>query len=206
MLNRIQKTINQYNKIALLYAQNISRRIPQEEINYFAKLLKPHSKILDVGCAAGRDSRIFKDLGFDVIGIDLSEKLLEIAKRNNPDITFKKADFRSIPYPNDSFDGLWVNAVFHHIDREEMITALKEFRRVLKANGILYIRTKQGKGNWKGREELALNEEREFTLLSSKDLESMIKKIGLSKIELYSKKDKTRDLYWIILFCKKVNI
>lgn len=204
MQDRIYKTINQYNKIAFQYARNIADRSPHEEIKRFIKLLKPQGRILDVGCAAGRDCRIFKDSGLNVVGIDLSEKLLEIAKQNNPDIEFKNADIRKIPYPNSNFDGLWVNAVFHHLDRKEMITVLKEFRRVLKSNGILFIRTKMGSGNWKVKEELALNEEREFTLLTSEDLNKMITNAGFKKIDLYSMKDKTRDLYWLNLFAAKI--
>lgn len=202
MSDRLQKTIQQYNKIASGYSLNISGRYPKKEMEYFAKLLKPYDKILDVGCAAGRDCRIFRNKGLKVIGIDLSEKLVEIAKENNPDIEFKIADIRKIPFSSGLFCGLWVNAVFHHLDKKDMIPTLKEFRRVLKTNGILYIRTKLGKGNLKVKDDLALNEEREFTLLNQTELETMASKTGFEKIDSYITKDKTRNLYWINLFCR----
>lgn len=202
MSDRIKKTIEQYNKIAYRYAQNIASRQPSQEIERFIKLLKPHDKILDVGCAAGRDCRIFKNKGFEIVGIDLSEKLLKIAKQNNPDIEFKVADFRKLPFPDDSFNGLWVNTTFHHLDRKDMLPTLKDFIRVLANNGILFIRTKLGKGNIKVKEDLALNEERGFTLLTQTELEIMVSKVGFEKIGSYISKDKTRDLYWINLFCR----
>ena len=203
MDDRIQKVVNQYNKIASSYGKNIQNYYTQEDIDYFAKLLKPQSKVIDIGCAAGRDSRILKDLGFDVIGIDLSEKLLEIAKKNNPDITFIQADFRKIPFPDNTFDGLWASAVFHHLDYKDMVPALWEFKRVLVKNRILYIRTKEGKGNWKKKEYLAVNEEREFNLLTKEQLEAMVKETGFEILKIETVKDKLRDLLWIVLFCRK---
>lgn len=130
MRDRMRRTISQYDKIAAQYSQNIAALVPHQEIDTFKRLVKPGGRILDVGCAVGRDTRIFKDAGFEVVGIDLSTKLLDIARENNPDIVFQFADIRRIPFPDESFGGLWVNAVFHHLEKEEMISTLKELNRI----------------------------------------------------------------------------
>lgn len=204
MDSKTKKTIATYNRIAEEYAKKISDRARLVEIEKFISYLKPKAKILDIGCAAGRDSRIFKNKGFDVVGIDLSKKLLAIARLDNPDVTFIKADMRKLPFENNNFNAIWANAVLHHLEKKEIETTLKEWQRILSPNGIMYIRTKMGKGIWKGKDSLSIGEEREFTLLTSKELESMLTKSGLKKIEIYQTKDKTRDLLWINAFYRKL--
>ena len=94
--DRTSRTINQYEQIASAYAQNIADRAPQKELEKFISQIPSGGKILDVGSAAGRDTRIFYDKGFDVCGIDLSQELIAIARRQNPGIDFFFADVRKI--------------------------------------------------------------------------------------------------------------
>lgn len=203
MSNRVRRTIRQYNKIANEYAKKIEDRVFLEEINKFINLLELKPQVLDLGCAAGRDAKALTDRGIDVIAVDLSEKLLAIAKRKYPNIKFRKADIRALPFPSDSFDGIWASAVFHHLDKKEMIPTLKEWKRVLKENGIMYLSTKVGRGNWQGKDELSLGEKIVFTLLTKEELHKMLTRVGFRKIELTVKKDSTRDLYWLQGFYKK---
>lgn len=76
-----QKTILIYNKIAKDYAKRQEVLFPEKDAEKFFQLIKNGSKILDIGCASGRDVKQFTDLGFNVIGIDLSENLLKLAKK-----------------------------------------------------------------------------------------------------------------------------
>lgn len=186
-----------YNKIAYQYAQKISKRLRHKEIEKFISYLQPQNTVLDIGSAAGRDSRYFKDRKFNIIGIDASVKLLKIAKKNNPDIEFLLADMRHLPFSDGYFHGIWANAIFHHLDKKDMINTIYEWKRVLKDKGILYLRTKMGKGVWKGRDELSVGEERIFTLLSKNQLSEMFQKVGFSEISLEVKKDHSRDINWL---------
>lgn len=201
---RTSKTIQQYNKIADKYAKNIENRIPIDGINKFVSFLKTTPKVVDIGCAAGRDSKTLYDKGVDITGIDLSEKLLAIAKKKYPYVQFQKADIRKLPFPDNTFDGIWAHAVFHHLDIEDMLPTLKEWNRVLKSKGVIYLSTKMGKGNWQGKDELSAGEQRKFTLLTQKELHQMLTKAEFTKIELKVKKDLTRNLYWLRGFYKKI--
>lgn len=57
--------------------------------------LKTGSTVLDLGCGNGALTEQLKNKGFHVIGIDASEELLNIARRNYPDTDFIKADATS---------------------------------------------------------------------------------------------------------------
>jgi len=50
----------------------------------FCSLLKKGDKVLDVGCGSGLKSKYLYSKGFDVTGIDLSDKLIDIARRESP--------------------------------------------------------------------------------------------------------------------------
>ncbi|MCL2259765.1 MAG: class I SAM-dependent methyltransferase [Fibromonadales bacterium] len=67
------------------------------EIDYIFKKIKVNStdKILDVGCATGRHTARLTELGYKAYGIDYSQKLIDMAKKKYPDISFNVADFRN---------------------------------------------------------------------------------------------------------------
>jgi SAM-dependent methyltransferase len=58
-------------------------------------------RALDFGCGTGRSTRFLRDLGFDVIGVDISENMLEIAKELDPE-----GDYRLVS-PRWSTRSLW---------------------------------------------------------------------------------------------------
>lgn len=61
--------------------------------------LEPGQRILDVGCGTGRHSRAFAALGFDVVGVDISPRFVEIASgRAGPNETYLLADARSLEF------------------------------------------------------------------------------------------------------------
>ena len=203
MQDRVSRTIQKYNEIADDYAKKIANRLPKSNLDYFLKLLPKSAKVLEIGCCAGRDTNYLHEHGVDVIGIDLSEKLIQIAQKKYPKLTFQICDMRKLPFAGSSFDGIWVHSVFHHLEKSEMTSTLQEWARVLKKDGVIYLRTKMGQGNWKGKDSLSVNQEREFILLMPDELEQMFSQIGLQKISLEKEKDLTRDIDWIRVFYRK---
>ena len=90
---KVTMTINSYNIIAESYAKIYSdEERNKENRDEFMKLVKPKGHILDLGCGHGRDISIFLREGFRATGLDLSDKLLEIAKKNNPQTEFIQQD------------------------------------------------------------------------------------------------------------------
>ena len=71
-----------------------------EETELFSKVIKEHSKIetrtlLHLGCGAGGNDYTFKR-HFKVTGVDISEDMLEIARKLNPEVTYLYGDMRTI--------------------------------------------------------------------------------------------------------------
>lgn len=91
-------------------------------------------KVLDLGCGNGALSKVMHDKGYHVIGIDASKDLLDIAKKNYPDIQFIKADATNFSL-KEPIDIVFSNAVFHWINKEHQQDMLKCVQEVLKENG-----------------------------------------------------------------------
>lgn len=143
-------TIDWYEANAADYAKSIQNLTSLERLRAFAKATGIGKKVLDVGCAAGRDSKILSNLGLSVTGVDLSKSLLRIARENCPEITFVHANFLNLPFAKESFDGIWANASLLHLEEFFQVEqAAREFNRVLKKGGILHIFVKQQSGEEK---------------------------------------------------------
>lgn len=91
-------------------------------------------KVLDLGCGNGALTKVLSDKGFSVTGIDASEELLSIARKNYSDIQFIQADATNFDL-TEPVDVVFSNAVFHWIDREKQMDMLKCVHRVLKEAG-----------------------------------------------------------------------
>ena len=90
--------------------------------------------ILDFGCGNGALSKVLYDKGYVVKGIDVSQELLGIARKNYPDIEFMQADATNFLLEQ-PVDVVFSNAVFHWIDREQQQSMLKCVYHALKKNG-----------------------------------------------------------------------
>lgn len=199
--------IETYNNTAEEYAASRAGTEDRVELEKLRSFLGEHAKVLDVGCAAGRDTRIMKDMGLDATGSDLAEKLLAIGRRENPDISFVLADMRALPFGDQTFDAVWANAVLHHVSKPEMPGVLREFLRVLKPGGVVYVRTKGGEGVLRTKEATVSGEQREFELVTADELDTMLTDVGYTKISLEVTSSKSRPgLQWVAAFYRKPRV
>jgi len=96
---------------------------------------------LDACCGTGDFSLSLKKAfgpGLELTGADLSAAMLSTARTKNPDIEFVLAEAKELPFPDGNFDLATISFATRNlnIDRERMLAALREFRRVLKPGGL----------------------------------------------------------------------
>ena len=99
--------------------------------------LKPGMTILELGCGAGYFTKEFARSGAEIVAIDVSAELLEIAKANCPasNVRYEIQDACALTYSDAAFDSVVGSSILHHL---EIGTALREICRVLKAGGTIY--------------------------------------------------------------------
>jgi len=93
-------------------------------------------KLLDIGCGAGVHIKRYSKKGAMCSGIDISETMIEMAKKNNPKVEFKVGTVTKLPYKTNSFDVVTCSLILDYI--EDLNKAFKEINRVLKNGGYLY--------------------------------------------------------------------
>jgi len=96
--------------------------------------------VLDAGCGTGKCSIPLAKLGFTVIGVDISEKAVEIARQKareaELEIEFTVKDLEALPFEDRTFDYVFCGGVLHHFPNLQKVET--ELYRVLKENGKFY--------------------------------------------------------------------
>ncbi len=135
----LRKVKADYNLIAEHFSR--AREKFWKEMNFLIEdYVNEGEKILDLGCGNGRLYEVLKEKGIDYIGVDFSERLIEIAKRKFPKAKFYVANILDLPFPSNFFDKIYSIAVLHHIPSLKFrLRVLREAKRVLKPKGLLIL-------------------------------------------------------------------
>ena len=77
-----------------------------EIFNRFAADVAGRGEVCDMGCGPGQVARYLRDVGATVFGLDLSPRMLEQARRLNPDIQFREGNMMSLDLPDGTLAGI----------------------------------------------------------------------------------------------------
>lgn len=198
---KIKATIEVYDKFAKQYGNYTFEHILQFQLMQFTNYLKKKAKILDIGCASGRDVEYLSEEGFNITGIDLSKNLIKEAKKKFKG-KFKHMDMAQMSFKDASFDAIWCHATLCHVKKGSAVSVLKEFYRALKKGGVVYIGLRSGKGQGMVAFSETGNMERFFAFYELDELVTLMKKAGFSVLKAYSEKDGYSGT-WLNVFAKK---
>lgn len=101
--------------------------------SYFA----PGSRILDLGCGAGRTTMALAERGFSVVGVDASRPMIDSARRAHPDGEYVVGDAANLPFRDADFENVLFSYNGLDVLRPQSLRyeALREIRRVLVPGG-----------------------------------------------------------------------
>jgi SAM-dependent methyltransferase len=139
-----------YDVVAQTYARQffdeLSRKpFDRELLERFARECR-RGRVLDIGCGPGHVGRFLADLGIDVIGVDLSPAMIEVARRLNPRMKFEVGDMRRLDHDDGGVAGIVAFYSLIHIARADVPDVLTEFKRALMPGGKLLIAVHGGTG------------------------------------------------------------
>lgn len=146
MRRELSETIKSFNLSAVNYDKSIGK-LPNYDETYvtFCGLLKPKDKILDLACGPANISKRLAEINpkIQISGIDLSEEMIELAKKNLPTGKFDVADIMEykaeIP-----FDGIIMGFALPFLNKAEINILFGNCNRNLAIAGMLYLSFMEG--------------------------------------------------------------
>ena len=172
-----------YNKVAKLYTNKFFNELSKKPfdckiLKAFAKKNTPKQHIVDLGCGPGHITKYIYDHNIQITGLDVSGKMVEIARELNPEIDFITGDLNSLKFDPNSIDGFIAFYSLIHIDRKNIHTILKSCFNALKPGGKLLISLHKGKGDIYIDEFLGEKVSVKTTLYEELEMKNMLCNIG----------------------------
>lgn len=128
-----------YDAIAEQYLTWSAQIADDPRTHYLASFdsrLPEGAKVLELGCGAGLPSTRQLAERHDVLGVDLSQQQLDLARVNVPNARFEKADMTTLDFPDGSFDGIAAFYSILHVPRAEQPALIAKIARWLKPGGL----------------------------------------------------------------------
>lgn len=131
---------NDYNKYAkerqekLLNGTSKPHRFVEKPMMFSMLPELKNQKVLLLGCGTGEETKMLESFGAtDMIGIDLSDESIKIAKETYPNYEFVIGDMHNLPFENETFDFVYSSLTVHYSDKPNLI--YDEVYRILKKDG-----------------------------------------------------------------------
>ena len=142
-------TLDAYNNNAEYYLEKFGDYEPyREKIELFSqKYIANHSKVLDLGCGPGTNSRLIRDKvpTCTITGVDVSQKMISLARKLAPDDKFIVEDIRQFT-PDGLFDAVIASFCIVHLTDQETEALLSVISKKMTDNGSLYLSFMEGNG------------------------------------------------------------
>lgn len=136
------------------------------------KHVRPGGRILDAGCGSGRDLKIFRARGFDAVGIDASNALVDMAREfSGARCTVMRLEDAKF---SGGFDAVWACASLLHLPKRNVMSILRRLRSTLLKGGVLYASVQVGHG------EALARDGRFFAYYEPDEFAQYIEKAGFS--------------------------
>jgi SAM-dependent methyltransferase len=186
---RTEELRDAHDVLAEYYAKNFADvldDLPVERavLDLFAEVtLAVGTEVADVGCGTGRLLPYLASRGLSPCGVDLSPKMIEVARRDNPGFPYEVADLRELPFADAALAGVvcWFSLIY--LAPEARVPAFTELARVVRPGGHLVTAYKLGDGTLLregASTQLGVNFDRYF--LSAREMEDRFAAAGFTLV------------------------
>lgn len=175
-----------YDRIASDYAAEYADEMAKKDfdrrmLDWLAQKSAGRGPICDLGCGPGQVAGYLRSRGAPVCGVDLSAEMVAEARRLHPDIPFQRGDMRRLEEIADaSWGGIAAFYSLIHVPRGEIVSTLRELRRVLAPGGTLLAAFHLGsetihRDEWWGKEVSI-----DFTFFEREEMKSWLLEAGFA--------------------------
>ncbi len=138
-----------YDNMGDIYLEKLRDKRRTEIMDYVDEAtegLADGSRVLDLGCGAGTPYAEYLNERFDVVGVDISQRQLALARGYVPGATFLLADMATLPFGNATFAAITALYSIIHVPREEHAALFARLRELLEPGRRLF--AVLGRNDW----------------------------------------------------------
>ncbi len=207
--NKNKKAIKVYDTIAEQYASRFDSIKSSPDLiflNIFLSYLTKGMNIIDLGCGPAFSTNYFIQNGLKAEGVDLSKKMIAIAKQNYPNIKFSLSDMQKFT-PHIMVNAVWAGYSLFNFKQADFENTLKKIKSYLQLTGILGIVMQEGIGEMELNIPFSLNEKIYLHLYTKKKLITILERYGFKVINQKIRKA-TKDEFpynKILLIARSIN-
>ena len=140
-----------YDTVATDYGEAFADdldRLPldRQVLDSFVERIGVGNPVLDLGCGPGQVGHYLAERGLRVVGLDLAQQMLLVARRRTGNGCLVCGDMRAIPSRSEALSGVVAFYSVHNLARKALGVALAEVHRVLTSSGVFVVATHLGEG------------------------------------------------------------
>lgn len=156
---------------------------------FCAAIEKRGAAILDIACGPGNITQYLLQQrpDFAILGTDLSENMIALAKENNPQAEFALMDMRDIGQLQQKFSGVVCGFGLPYLSKAEVEQLVLEIERLLEPGGCCYLSTMEGEEEQSGYQKSSDGKDVEMytNYFQAEYLAAILEKHGLTVLEQY---------------------
>ncbi|MCK0158520.1 class I SAM-dependent methyltransferase [Cellulophaga sp. F20128] len=142
-MNYYKETFETWNKIAKVYQDKfMDLDLYNDTYDHFSTLIgKPNASVLEIGCGPGNITKklLTKNPNLKLLGIDVSENMITLAKQNNPTAEFRQMDCRDLGNLQNKFDAIVCGFCIPYLSETDCATLIQNCNKLLHRDGVLYL-------------------------------------------------------------------
>ena len=128
-------------------------------------------RVLDLGCGGGIHSQYFRERGLSVLGVDNSERMVELCREKG--IEARVGDIEALDI-GERFDGVWAYCSLLHLPKEKIRKVILDIKNLLMKDGIFGLAMKAGEGSEMQEHSAFPNVKRFFVFYTDEELRRLL--------------------------------
>lgn len=180
-------TVNTYDQCATEYLEAWKDLRPRDTARTFAQMAGDGALVLDIAGGPGLDVRLLRDVGLRAASGDLSAECMRVARTFFPKGLLARWDYRSLPFADNQFAGIWAPAALQHLPRRAILPAMREFARV-QATGPIFVTFPEGETDMAPMDDPPAGTV-QVTSVTPEELRALLLRMGYERVEVESRPD-----------------
>lgn len=186
------RLVESYDRVAERYAEQFVNELDRKPfdrdlLDRYADAVRGRGKVCDIGCGPGHVARYLQARGVEVLGLDVSPGMVEVARQLDPGIPFDQSDMRALDLPDASLAGVVAFYSIIHVARSVVPRVLDEMMRVLRPGGVALIAFHGGEGELHVDEFLGETVSIDASLFQPAEMRTLLGRAGFKVEEVTSR-------------------